>query len=138
MKPEHIPDEAFLFRRIHLVNWKPEAPMPDAAAFDDVKMSCDWQKYARIEETISRAKKPSGSQYGAVMLQVGFLRAPDGGKPNRSQEVNHAPKILDDEEGPRNYSHSEVVGEKSLRLGRRLAKHAMTLERHIRPVKDKA
>src|SRR4051794_8663144 len=111
-KREEINDADFVYRRIPAWNWNFDNECADAKAFDDPKMSVDWDRYSTLEQTAARAgKAKDGTNFGAVMLQVGFLRRPDTGKPDRSQNVVHDP--LDD-----NVAHAVVIGEKGLKLCR--------------------
>ena len=122
IKKEEIKDEDSVFRRVPHWNWDLDNDCADAKAFDDPKMSVDWDKYSTLEETAARAGQArDGTKFGAVTLRVGFLRKPDTGKPDRSQDVIHDPQ----EENP---AHSLVIGEKGLKLGRRISKHAKSLK----------
>src|SRR5437868_1368676 len=73
IKKEEIKDEDFVFRRVPHWSWDFDNDCANADAFDDPKMSVDWDAYSTIDETIERVGQvQSGIKFGAVTLPVGF------------------------------------------------------------------
>jgi len=112
---EQIPNEHFLFMRIHACYIKLGEPI---GAFRDIEggMSADWEKYSTAQEARDRARNPS--QNGIVKLNARKIRDLQG------MSVEHTPE-------PINRAHSEVFGEKTpeirLKLNR-LAEWVIKLE----------
>ena len=94
---EQIPNEDFLFMRIHACYLEFGEPL---GAFKDigVGMSTDWEKYSTAQETRDRARNPKKN--GIIKLNAGKVRELDG------LSVGHTPE-------PENQAHSEVFGEKT-------------------------
>lgn len=94
---EQIPDDDFLFMRIHADFLKCGDPI---GAYQDRKggMSTDWDRYSTAQEARNRAKNPKMN--GIVRLHVKKVRELE------DMLVEHAPL-------PLNRAHSEVFGEKT-------------------------
>ncbi len=100
---EEIPNEDFLFMRVHqrFVDQEGE-PIPQAFRNQPPQtggMSTDWQKYSTASETRSRARQPSENII--IALLVGAVRE----IPNQS--VAHTPDIQNN-----NRAHTDIFGEK--------------------------
>ena len=100
---EDIPNEDLLWMRVHRRSFDPEGRiMPGAFRNRPTPqdgMSTDWQKYARPEETRSRARNPKDN--AVIQLVVGEVRRiPD-------QTVVHTP-----DPKTQNRAHTDVFGEK--------------------------
>ncbi len=100
---EKIPDEDFLFMRVHKTNMDEDGE-PHPRAFknqpsDNDGMSVDWSKYAQATDTKNRAKNPS--ENAVIKFTAGSARI----IPN--QIVIHKPV-----ETPPNQAHTEVLGSK--------------------------
>ena len=104
---EDIPDEAFLYLRVHKANIG-EDGKPTPGAFrnrpDKKKdgMSTDWSKYATPLETQARAKDPNTNR--VIRMNVGDVRR----IPN--QVVKHTP--INEPLKERNRAHTDVYGPK--------------------------
>jgi hypothetical protein len=73
IKREEIPNTDFVFRRVPHWCWDFEDHCAVATAFDDFKLSVDWDKYSNIEKTVVRDGQPKdNSLFGAVTLPVVF------------------------------------------------------------------
>jgi hypothetical protein len=100
---EEIPNEDFLFMRIHQ-NFVDEdgEPIPQAFRNQPPKiggMSTDWQKYSTASETRSRARQPAENII--IELLAGAVRQIP------SQSVVHTPDVENN-----NRAHTDVFGEK--------------------------
>ena len=84
--------------------WSPRHQRPSREIFKNPSQSCDWEKYAQPEVTVSRARKPE------EIKAIAFIAA--GSCREEEQEVLHAPTGNEDPKGP-NPAHSEIVGNKS-------------------------
>jgi len=107
---EEIPDEDFLFMRVHRDYWDDEGePIPKAFRNHPKKiggMSTDWQKYSTPEETRQRGRE--GAANIVIQLLTGTVRKiPD-------QSVVHTPDIENN-----NRAHSDVLGEKTTEVRER-------------------
>lgn len=104
---EHINDEDDLYRRIPVSEWYVEKEdRVSSAAFAHVEASVNWAPHTTLEKTV--AGFPNNH---VAALQAKFPRA-------KAQEVKHDPcPDLD----PNNYSHSLIIGKKSLSIKRYLA-----------------
>ncbi len=100
---EEIADEEILYRRIH-TQWFVDGELTPGA-FKDYEMSTDWKRYSSAEEARQRARNPNLN--AVVSLVAGEARHYAG------QLVQHAPL-------PENRAHTNVIGEKSLRVRQRL------------------
>jgi hypothetical protein len=98
---EEIPDEDFVFLRVHksFMEFGEDTPK---GIFKDHEggMSTDWDKYSTAQNTQSRAKCPSDN--GVLKLNVGGVGAISG------LSVVHEPL-------PANRAHTEVFGEKNVK-----------------------
>src|SRR5665213_551520 len=76
---EEIPDQNFLFLRVHksFVKFGEGIPL---GAFKDHGggMSTDWDKYSTPEQTRNRAKRSPSENNGVLRLNVGEVRAISG------------------------------------------------------------
>jgi hypothetical protein len=97
---EGIPDEDWLYRRIHRIHLRHGDI--DAAAFTNTKgdngMSLDWARYSTAQQARERARDPEVNAVAA--LETGRVRGLPG------QLVEHVP--IED-----NRAHSSVTGEKT-------------------------
>jgi len=100
---EDIPDEDFLYMRVHTTNIDDDGePFPRAFKNQPTEqdgMSVDWSKYTTPIETKNRARKPNEN----VVIQ--FMAGNARTIPNQS--VEHKPI-----NNPPNQAHSEVLGSK--------------------------
>ncbi len=100
---EEIPDEDFLFMRVHQNFLDDEGePIPEAFRNRPPKtggMSTDWKKYSTAEETLGRARDPSANII-IELLTDAVRKIPD-------QSVVHSPDV---ENG--NRAHTDIFGEK--------------------------
>jgi hypothetical protein len=102
-----IKDEDDLYRRIPVDEWYVEKEdRVSSAAFTHVKASVNWAPHTTPEKTV--AGFPNNH---VAALQAMFPRAKD-------QEVKHDPYP---DTYPDNYSHSLIIGKKSLSIRRYLA-----------------
>lgn len=102
-KSEDIANEDLLWMRVHRVWFNPDGSIKPGVFKNNPTaqdgMSTDWQKYARPEETRSRAKTPKDN--AVIQLVVGEVRRiPD-------QNVVHTPNLE-----TKNRAHTDVFGEK--------------------------
>ena len=107
---EEIPDEDFLFMRVHQDYWDDEGePIPKAFRNHPKKtggMSTDWQKYFTPEETRQRGRDAAANI--VIQLLTGTVRKiPD-------QSVVHTPDVENN-----NRAHSDVFGEKTTEVRER-------------------
>lgn len=103
---EHINDEDYLYRRI-IPEWYVEKDDRVAsAAFTNFETSVDWALHTTPEKTV--ADFPNNH---VATLQAKIPRAKD-------QEVKHDPY-------PENYSHSLIIGKKTLSVAKHLARNCM-------------
>ncbi len=100
---EKIPDQDFLFMRIHERWREDEEVAPGAFRNHGDGMSTDWEKYTKPQQTRDRAKQPERN--AVVRLHVGSVRQVPG------QEVEHTPDV---ELG--NRSHTDVFGDKTTEI----------------------
>lgn len=77
---EHVPDVAYLFQPFHVRQYESvtKGKRGNTAALiqqhGDDGVSCDWNKYRSLEESIGgRGQEPE--KYGAVVLNVGRVRS---------------------------------------------------------------
>jgi|SRR5215213_526018 len=103
---EEIPNEDFLFMRVHKTNIDEDGE-PHPRAFknqptDNHGMSVDWSKYAQAIDTKNRAKKPA--ENAVIKFTAGSARA----IPN--QTIIHEPI----EHPEPNQAHTEVFGSKKI------------------------
>lgn len=101
---EPIPDEHYLFLRVHKSDIDPDNGEPIPRAFRNqpkgsLGMSTDWERYAIAADTQRRGRK-SPEEYAVVKFVAGNARAIPG------QSVVHEPTY------PINQAHTEVFGEK--------------------------
>jgi hypothetical protein len=97
---ENIPNEDFLFFRLHRCYMQFDEEIPQGAFRDqDGGMSTDWEKYSTPEETQKRAKKSPPEDNGVLRLNVGGVRE------IKPLSVEHSPD-------PENRAHTEVLGNK--------------------------
>ena len=96
---EDIPDEAFLFYRIHKMYPNQPDGTPGPGAFRDHNggMSTDWDRYSSAVEC--REQVPAAADNGVVRLNAGRCRS------EARQEVRHTP-------WSENRAHTDVIGEK--------------------------
>ena len=116
---EEVPDNANLFRKIHRTHFMSEGRV-SSAAFRDLRLSVNWEKYCNAEGT-------ADSNSLAVMALV----AQECRELN--QTVEHAPIEPDQAFGP-NQAHAEVCGDKSKAVSRQLRDQARLVWR--RPAQD--
>lgn len=78
---EIIPDEDFVFCRVHLANYSTTNEKPEPRAFSNTpshlsNLSCDWEKYANEHQCKNRVliynKDPE--KYKVVKLSVSLIR----------------------------------------------------------------
>jgi len=103
---EAIPDDDFLFMRVHENDFRNEKPVPGAFRNQPkgaVGMSVDWSKHCSPNDTRSRGSQPS-HKYTIIKFTAGAARR----IPN--QTVEHKP--VNPPDLP-NQAHAEVVGEKT-------------------------
>jgi len=98
---EPIPDEDLLYMRVHKSYYRNGELLPIAFRDHDGGMSTDWSKYARPEETRSRARDPSKN--GVISMVVEQVRAIE------RLAVEHV--LL-----PENRAHTNVIGEKTMEI----------------------
>ena len=107
---EEIPDQDFLYRRIHRVHWRKDEK-PEPGAFKNPKdseaMSVDWAKYSTPHQARARMGRPE--ENAVAQLICGVVRTIS------SQRVEHAPIA-------ENQSHSQVIGKKSERIRMQLSR----------------
>jgi hypothetical protein len=101
---EDIPNEDLLYMRIHRQSFDASGNIFPGAFKNRPEpkdgMSTDWQKYARPEDTRSRAKSPKDN--AVVQMVVGEVRRiPE-------QTVVHTPDLITP-----NRAHTDVFGEKN-------------------------
>ena len=105
---EEIPDEDFLFMRVHHSYLDDDGePIPGAFRNQPPKiggMSTDWQKYSTPEQTIARARQPTAN------IIIEFLTGAVRKIPN--QLVIHTPEVD-------NRAHTDVFGEKTVEVRER-------------------
>lgn len=98
---EQLPDQDFLFMRVHR-NWVHEGePIPGAFRNRVRGMSTNWSKYSTSEETRQQGIKPE--ENGVIRMQVRRVRA------IKDQAVEHTPM-------PSNRAHTDVTGEKDVQV----------------------
>lgn len=101
---EEIPDEDYLYYRVH-INFRPNGDeIPPGAIKDSGEgMSTDWSRYSTPLDTASRGRKPH-TEYRVAEFSVQMVReVPE-------QEVRHTPK-------PDNRAHTDIVGPKERNSG---------------------
>ena len=114
---EVIPDEDFLYHRIHQTFIRSNEIY--AAAFvnrpkGSLSMSVDWAKYAMPEDTKARAKKPS--ENAIVRFVAGEVRTVPG------QKVEHSPNLSEN-----NRAHADIIGEKTAEVRTLLSRICLTM-----------
>ena len=103
-EPKIIPDKDYLYRKIANDWYHHKANRVSSAAFRDKEASVDWARHITREKSIKSWPK---HHLGEIQAEV----------PRRNnQEVRHAPS-------KRNYSHSLIIGQKTLPIRRQLAKN---------------
>ena len=101
---EEIPDDANLFNRIHQHHFV-EGKV-SSAAFNQERLSVNWEKYRDAERTAD------ANSLAVVALVAGECRT-------LQQTVVHAPIEPEEQCGP-NQAHSEICGDKSKSIKRKL------------------
>jgi hypothetical protein len=101
---EEIPDDANLFNRIHR-NHFPGGKV-SSVAFDQERLSVNCEKYRSAEDTADT------NSAAVVALAAGECR-------KLEQTVEHAPIEPEEPSGP-NQAHSEICGNKSKSIRRKL------------------
>jgi len=97
---EHIPDDDKLFRR--LMPGQCKKGKISSAAFEDVDLSVDWEKYSTPQEALDRLPPHFDKQnWKVASLKAGIPRV-------LGQEVKHWPT--------NNIAHSLILGEKSFQI----------------------
>ena len=82
---EIVPDEGFLFMRVHKNMIKDGKPSMSVFVNHGAGMSTDWEKYSTPEQTAGRGRG-SPENYGVVGMLTGDVRQVPG------QSVVHTPK----------------------------------------------
>ena len=98
---EDIPNEDFLYMRVHKQNFTAKYPTFSPGVFVNRGggMSTDWSYYSTPDETRSRGKIPNDN--AVIKMLVSDVRKIEG------QTVIHTPDIPNN-----NRSHTDVFGEK--------------------------
>lgn len=94
---EHIPDEDYLYLRVHRYHQEGGELNPSAIRDHDGGMSTCWERYSTAEEARQRAAHPEDN--GVVRMLVRRVRGIPG------VQVDHSPL-------PDNRSHTDVLGDK--------------------------
>ena len=99
---ENIPNEDFLFMRVHKQNFTAKYPTFSPGVFVNrgEGMSTDWSKYSTPSETQNRGKIPKDN--AVIKMLVSDVRKIEG------QIVTHTPDIPKN-----NRSHTDIFGEKN-------------------------
>lgn len=98
---ENIPNEDFLFMRVHKQKFTARYPIFSPMVFMNRGggMSTDWSKYSTPNETRNRGRIPQDN--AVIRMLVSDVRKIEG------QTVTHTPDIQ-----RKNRSHTDVFGEK--------------------------
>jgi hypothetical protein len=102
---ENIPNEDFLYMRVHKQNFCAKYPTFSPGVFVNRGggMSTDWSKYSTPSETRNRGKVPKDNAIIRMLASdVGNIEG---------QTVIHTPDIPN-----RNRSHTDVIGEKDVEV----------------------
>ena len=99
---ENIPDEDFVFMRVHKSFIKDGELIPGVFQDRGGGMSTDWEHYSTAEQSRNRAKSPADN--AVIKLSVGGIRGIE------KLTVVHEPDVV-----TQNRAHSEVFGEKTTR-----------------------
>jgi hypothetical protein len=102
-KPEYLPEDDLLYMRVHKNYFDQGDIAPGAFRNRPTErdgMSTDWQKYARPEETLSRARNPI--ENAVIQMRVGDVSQIPG------QSVVHSPDLITP-----NRAHTDVFGDKT-------------------------
>ena len=103
---EEIPDEDYLYRRIHPNHYDPDADKISSAAFKGgPETSVDWAKHTTPAKSIH--KHPT---HHLASIQAKIPRS-------KEQKVEHSPSL-------RNYAHSLIIGKKTTPIARYLAERS--------------
>jgi hypothetical protein len=96
---EEIPDESYLYRRVHGSDFKPTGEL-NPNAFRDYDMSCDWDRYCSASDS-QKGGRHEPKRYAVVRFKVRAIRGiPD-------QTVKHTPDVEN-----KNLAHTSVIGPK--------------------------
>ncbi len=109
MTVEHIPDEDFLYRRIHPKQLKPNGEI-SSAAFSGDETSVDWEKYTTPQKTLQ-----GFPHYHLSSILAGIPR-------QKGQEVKHNPT-------EENQAHSLIIGHKTKSISRFLSINSILIIR---------
>lgn len=105
---EIIPDDDFVYMRVHKANIKEnnEEVRPGAFVDHGGGMSTNWARYLNAQDTRKGANEPEKN--GVIYLNVGATRGID------SLNVLHTPS-------EKNRAHTDVLGEKTLEVRLKLS-----------------
>jgi hypothetical protein len=103
---EEIPNDAILFRKIHLNHYDEQNGRVISAAFRDDRMSVNWEKYRSAADTAD-----SDSVFVVSLLTQKCREL--------KQSVEHTPIEPHQESGP-NQAHVDVCGNKSRAVSQKL------------------
>jgi len=112
---ETIPDEDFLYMRVHRVHCSDGELEPDAFKDHQGGMSGDWSKYSTVLDTLERATSDKNDN-GVIQLNCGHIRA-------------IPPLIVDHQPEPKNRAHTEVMGKKNTKVRLALLRKAEWVRR---------
>ena len=119
---EPIPNDSWLYRRIHWSLINPDTGEVSRSAFalrkGELGLSVDWDRYSTPEDARQRAKVPEDNAIGALL--AGGVRQLPG------HDVHHNPK-------PDNPAHSLIIGDNSPRARFHLARHLCNVVLPISP-----
>ena len=103
---EEIPDDDYLYRRIHPDHYDSDADKISSAAYKGgYETSVDWSKHTTTAKSIS--KYPA---HHLASIQAKIPRS-------KEQKVEHNPSL-------RNYAHSLIIGKKTTPIARYLAENS--------------
>lgn len=109
---EDIPDNDRLYRRIPPVWYNKEEDRVTSAAFKDLNMSVNWEKYITAENAVRK--------YPEHRLSALIAKVPR----SKSLEVKHTPSRLI-------RSHSSIIGKKTESIARFLAQNSVLVVKSI-------
>jgi hypothetical protein len=110
IKSEHIPDEDWLYHRVHENHFRKGDDLPPSAIGNTgfcipPGMSTDWSKYSTPVQTKNRGKQPP-ENYRVIKMMVGDVRN------ITEQVVQHTPSEENDSHttiyGPKDSKHPEI------------------------------
>lgn len=106
-QPENIPDEDFLYMRVHKNWFQPKQNITGLFKNHGDGMSTDWAYYSTPQETRNRVKQfgKNPEDFAVIKMLVANVKNIEG------QTVTHTPDIPNN-----NRSHTDVFGEKDVEV----------------------